>query len=261
MPETSFVFPIRDLESARVRLMLFDPALHAQEFVNRSKAHPELFKYLPYGSFNTAEEFASTFYEKRVSEEPGNVLFAILDKTSEHRVSILGVPEKEKTRKDNLISMCADSNDSLRLAGVIGLLNTSVINQCTEIGYITIFPEYQRTHVTTNAVGLLLHYCLELPNSTKSKYGPGLGLRRVQWQTHGDNAASLRAAERMGFRREGLIRWQRALPEGKDGMTVSPEREALCKNPGRHTWILAVCWDDWELEGTRGFVQERMERI
>ncbi|KAL5522951.1 hypothetical protein ACEPAF_1218 [Sanghuangporus sanghuang] len=156
------------------------PALHAQEFVNRSKAYPELFKYLPFGTHNTAEESARTFYEKRVAEEPGSVLFAILDKTS--------------------------SNGSPRLAGVAGLLNTSVIDQCAEIGFITIFPEYQRTHVTTNAVGLLLHYCLELPKSTKSKYDPGLGLRRVQWQTHGDNAASVGAAECMGFRREGLIR-------------------------------------------------------
>ncbi|KAL5481106.1 hypothetical protein ACEPAI_10047 [Sanghuangporus weigelae] len=234
MPETNFVFPIRDLESERVKLTVFDPTLHAQEFVDRSKVL-ELFKYLPYGPFENVDHFIDTFYEKRIVQVLGNILFAILDKTG--------------------------SNGSPRLVGVVGLLNTSVIDQCTEIGFITILPEYQRTHVTTNAVGLLLHYCLELPNSTKSKYGPGLGLRRVQWQTHGDNAASVGAAERMGFRREGLIRWQRVLSEGKDGATVSPEREALCKNPGRHTWMLAVCWDDWEVERTRESVQERMERI
>ena len=144
---------------------------------------------------------------------------------------------------------------------MVGLLNTSAVDQVTEIGFVFILPEFQRTHVTTNAVGLLLHYCLELPSNANGKYGPGLGLRRVQWQTHGDNMASLRAAERIGFRREGLIRWQRILQEGKEGPSVPSERAALCGNPGRHSWMLAVCWDDWELEGTREFVQERMERV
>ncbi|KAL5522786.1 hypothetical protein ACEPAG_8804 [Sanghuangporus baumii] len=230
----NFLFPVQDLESDRVRLTLFDPTLNTQRLVDLSKTHPELFKYLPYGPFETPGEFDSGFYEKRVSLEHRNVLFAIFDKTG--------------------------GDGSLRYAGVVGLLNTSVINQCTEIGFITIFPEFQRTHVTANAVGLLLHYCLELPSSINGKYGPGLGLRRVQWQTHEENAASVRAAERMGFKREGLIRWQRALPEGNYGVTVPPERAALCKNPGRHSWMLSVCWDDWELGGTRDFVQEQMKR-
>ncbi|OCB90546.1 hypothetical protein A7U60_g2224 [Sanghuangporus baumii] len=225
-----------DVFSIHSPLLIFffnKPTLHAQEHVDLSKTHPELFKYLPYGPFETPGEFASV-YENSVTSVRGNVLFAILDKTG--------------------------GDGSPRYAGVAGLLNTSVANQCTEIGFITIFPEFQRTHVTANAVGLLLHYCLELPSSINGKYGPGLGLRRVQWQTHEENAASVRAAERMGFRREGLIRWQRILLEGKYGMTVPPEREALCKNLGRHSWMLAVCWDDWELGGTREFVQEQMER-
>ncbi|KAL5522949.1 hypothetical protein ACEPAF_1216 [Sanghuangporus sanghuang] len=232
-----FDFPIRVLESERVLLTVFDPSIHAREFVDRSKAHPKLFKYFPCGPFEDVNHFTKTFYEEGIIPKGENILFAIFDKTG--------------------------SDGSPRFAGIIGLLWASVVNQYTEIRFVIVLPEFQRTHVTTNAVGLLLHYCLELPNSTKSKYGPGLGLRRVQWQAHGDNAASLGAAERMGFRREGLLRWQRIWPEGRrEAVPVSPERAVLCKSSGGiHAWMLAVCWDDWDLEGTREFVQERMERV
>ncbi|KAL5498929.1 hypothetical protein ACEPAH_1447 [Sanghuangporus vaninii] len=228
-----------DVFSTHTPLLIFffdKPTLHAQKHVELSKTHPELFKYLPYGPFETLGEFVSV-HENRVTSIRGNVLSAILDNKGEHH-----------------------GNGSPPYAGVVGLLNTSVANQCTEIGFITIFPEFQRTHVTVNAVGLLFHYCFELPSNINGKYGLALGLRRVQWQKREENAASVRAAERMGFRCGGLIRWQRILFKGKYGMTVPPEREALCENPGRHSWMLSVCWDDWELEGTREFVQEQMER-
>lgn len=111
---------------------------------------------------------------------------------------------KKKTSVD------PQTGESPRLAGLMGLFDASVEHQYTEIGYIMILPEFQRTHVNTNALGLLMHYCLDLPADLAKgelKYGPGLGLRRVQWQCHADNAPSVRAAERMGFKLEGIIRW------------------------------------------------------
>lgn len=146
---------------------------------------------------------------------------------------------------------------------MIGLLNTSDVDQCTELGYIMVFPAFQRTHISSNAIGLLVHYCLELPaESAKGelKYGPGIGLRRVQWQAHADNAPSVRTAQRMGFRLEGYIRWQRVLDMHKTGPAVPPERLALCARPGRHSAMLSLCWDDWELEGGRETVQKQMDR-
>jgi hypothetical protein len=53
----------------------------------------------------------------------------------------------------------------------------------------------------------------------------------------------------MGFRFEGICRWQRTLPGGKEtggnGKTLregDPKRTAL----GRNSAVLAICWDDWE---------------
>ncbi|EJC99177.1 uncharacterized protein FOMMEDRAFT_94275 [Fomitiporia mediterranea MF3/22] len=238
--DPNFVFPVRDLESARVKLTLFDPLLHGKEYFQKTEEAPELYKYYPSGPFNSYEDFIDEYIEGKIQKDTNAVLFAILDKTSN------SLPEATP-----------------RLAGTIGLLNTKVMNQSTEIGFIVILPEFQRTHVTSNAVGLLLHYCLELPAEHAKgelKYGPGLGLRRVQWQTHGDNAQSVRSAERMGFRREGLIRWDRPLKEGKVGVPVPPERAALRAGAGRHSWMLSLCWDDWELDGVREVVQQQMDR-
>lgn len=145
------------------------------------------------------------------------------------------------------------------MAGVVGLLNTLAEHASTEIGFITIFRAFQRSHVSTHAIGLLLHYLLELPDSKSSPYGPGIGLRRVQWQAHADNKPSVRAAERMGFKLEGIMRWQRVLPIGKRGYDVPTER-AGGDRKGRHSAVLALCWDDWELEGARELVRKQMER-
>ena len=95
---------------------------------------------------------------------------------------------------------------------MIALINTSQHNLSTEIGWVVIFPQFQRTHVTTNAVGLLLHYCLDAPSPSP---GPdaigigisGLGLRRVQWQADERNVPSIRAATR-------LVSVERALSVG-----------------------------------------------
>lgn len=113
-------------------------------------------------------------------------------------------------------------------------------------------PTYQRTHVTSNAVGLLLEYALDLPSKG------GLGLRRVQWQASASNTASLNAAKKMFFQPEGVKRWDRVYPEGKaaNGLAVGEGRGA---GVGRDTAVFSICWNDWE-GGTRDKVKAVMER-
>jgi len=107
-----------------------------------------------------------------------------------------------------------------------------------------ILPQFHKTFVATNAIGLLLKYALDT-----SQQG-ALGLRRVQWQANTENDASIRAAKRLGFVVEGVARWQRILPKGKSGISGGQELEereggAGGKGEGRHSVILAFCWDDW----------------
>jgi len=146
--------------------------------------------------------------QTRVQASPAVLVFAVLDKTK---------PEAP-------------------LAGLIGLLNTSANNLSTELGWLITLPAFQRTHVTNNAIGLLLTWCLDSPAQG------GLGLRRVQYQSNPENAASVRKAEGFGFQFEMVQRFQRVV-----------------NKPGKwDTAMYSMCWDDWQEQ--REKVQAMMQR-
>ena len=63
-----------------------------------------------------------------------------------------------------------------------------------EVGWITYSPSLQRTRPATEAVFLIGHY------------GFTLGYRRYEWKCNNRNEPSKRAAERFGFKYEGLFR-------------------------------------------------------
>jgi RimJ/RimL family protein N-acetyltransferase len=170
---------------------------------------------------------------------PTTVVFAVIDKTRTDEFKV--------------------DKDGGAFAGTIALLNTSVGNLSTEI-VIVIAPPFQRTHVTSNAIGLLMQYTLDLPREG------GLGLRRVCWQANVPNDASVRAAERMGFRKEALMKWARVFHGGWETGKVSNNRpmprqgeDGEMQEMGRDTIILSHCWDDWE-EGGRDKVKSIMEK-
>ncbi|KAJ7870147.1 hypothetical protein B0H14DRAFT_3107131 [Mycena olivaceomarginata] len=200
--DVNFCFPIpQQLENERVKLVPFI----------------QVFNYLLLGPFTTAADFVATLITARIQPDPGNVLFAVFDKTA------AGAPQ---------------------LAGIIGFLDTSAVHLCTEIGFVITLPRFQRTHVTRRPRG-------------------GLGLRRVAWTANIHNAGSIRVAERLGFRREGVLRWERVLPMsrtedvGNGGGARSGDPKYGCL--GRDTLLLSLCWDDWE-GGAREAVDAIMQR-
>lgn len=152
-------------------------------------------------------DFLDTFVEGRIHSNPTSVLFAIFS---------------------------AQDTQEQQLAGIIGYQAASIANLSAELGFVIVLPEFQRTHVTRTAIGLLLRYALDLPSSG------GLGLRRVQWQAHSENQASIRAAQRLGFRVEAICRWERVLRDDKKG------KYGRCGQIGRDSVMLGICWDDWE---------------
>jgi RimJ/RimL family protein N-acetyltransferase len=117
---------------------------------------------------------------------------------------------------------------------------------------VTILKSAQRTHVTTNACGLLLRHALDPPARG------GLGLRRVQWTCDAGNAPSQRTAARLGFKREGTLRWLWILPEGS-AAGDAPSTDDPRRGRGRHDIYHSICWDDWE-HGTREHVEKQMAR-
>ncbi|KZT20146.1 hypothetical protein NEOLEDRAFT_1165147 [Neolentinus lepideus HHB14362 ss-1] len=194
----NFTYPIlpQILENSKIQLTPFVPALHAQTYWAQASplSHPELYDYLPW-NFTSLDDFLAIL--EKIRQDPMWILFAILDKTKN------GSP----------------------LAEIIGVIHCEPHNQVAEIGATL------RSHVASNAIGLIMRYCLDLPKASP----PGLGLRRVIWTTSPENVASMKAVEKMGMKR----------PDDS--------------GPSVEIVQYAICWDDWE-DGGREIVTKVMDR-
>ncbi|TFK40365.1 acyl-CoA N-acyltransferase, partial [Crucibulum laeve] len=217
------------LETNRVKLIPFIPSLHGEPFINAFNTDPNMGRYLPV-SFPTVVDFL-TLHETFIRSDPGSVWFTIID----------------KTKPDH------DNNLGESVAGVIGVLHSSPVHRTIEIGPVMVLPAFQRTFVSSNAIGLLLNYLLDT-----QKEG-GLGFRRVVWCTNPFNEPSVRAAERLGFVKEGTMRWSWILPTDKKGHTIE-EGSERGEGDGRDSVVLAICWDNWE-DGVKAHVKMAMDRV
>jgi ribosomal-protein-alanine N-acetyltransferase len=87
----------------------------------------------------------------------------------------------------------ADKTTDLCL-GLVNYHDGHIRNKRVAIGYI-ISPAHCRQGIATEAVSTMIRFCFE-----------GLGLHRLQAFIHPDNAPSLSLVDKLGFRREGLLR-------------------------------------------------------
>ena len=78
--------------------------------------------------------------------------------------------------------------------GVAGYLRIMPGAGSIEVGHLTFSPALQRNRLATAAMALMMEYAFEL------------GYRRYEWKCNALNAASRRAAERLGFLYEGTFR-------------------------------------------------------
>lgn len=224
-----FHFPIRTpIANAKVKLVPFDPARHSAAFVAQTRDRPDLFSHMPPGPFGTAEELRAEFTTNAASAvyhaNPAVFAFAIVDKTRP----------------------ASPEDGEGELAGTVGYINASAVNLSAEIGMIVVLPGYQRTHVATHAVGLLLGYGMGSPGEG------GIGLRRMHWHCSAANLASARVAERMGYEKVGVIPYHFRFPKGKTAGKVGNGRALP---PGsdpddvwRDTMVFSLSWDVWERE-------------
>jgi len=236
--DLNFVFPVhtQTLETERLKLTPFIPIIHASAYWEAIRNNLHLFQYYPF-VWSTFEGVLAYF--ESVRRNPEQILFSIIDKTKS--------PDPAHS----------DIKGG-RLAGVIGLFATSAKNLSSEIAHVLVFPDFQRTHVSTNAVGALMNYLLDLPIATP----PGLGLRRVSWNAHPGNIPSATLAEKMGLKCEGVLKWYWVLPEAlsKQGRPCGREGDPFPGKPGRDTRVLAIGWDDWQ-DGGREKVQKLIARV
>lgn len=79
--------------------------------------------------------------------------------------------------------------------GWLTLMDIQPKNAAIEIGHIWFGPTMQRTRAATEAMFLLMRLAMD-----------ELGYRRLVWKCNAMNAPSRRAAERLGFTYEGVLR-------------------------------------------------------
>ncbi|ART63457.1 GNAT family N-acetyltransferase [Kushneria marisflavi] len=83
--------------------------------------------------------------------------------------------------------------------GVAAWLNIACEHGTLELGHLNLSGQMARTRMATEALHLLIAHAFSL------------GYRRVEWKCDALNAPSRRAAERLGFRHEGLFRQHRVV--------------------------------------------------
>ncbi|GAA5942241.1 GNAT family N-acetyltransferase [Sporobolomyces koalae] len=236
-----------------VRLYPLIPSIHAERLYELSLPFPESYKWLPYGPFRNFYQYL-TFLET-IRRDPYSLLFVVYD---------LSLKFHDEDPREDYEAEGGSGLRPERIAGIVGALKSVPKNRSSEIGHLHIAPPFQRTHVLTHSIALLLEYLLSPATSTKPYQ---LGLRRVQWFSNELNQPSVSAAIRLGFELEASsLKWERVTSRAKFGLPLpdflnGERREAEEElGGGRHSSVLRIGWDDWEERGVKNHVETLLNR-
>ena len=101
---------------------------------------------------------------------------------------------KETVKPDPLHHAIVDSRSG-KPVGTAALMRIDAVNGVIEIGHLVYSPRLKRTRAGTKAMYLFMRRAFD-----------ELGYRRYEWKCDSLNGPSRRAAERYGFRFEGIFR-------------------------------------------------------
>lgn len=93
-------------------------------------------------------------------------------------------------------------------AGWLCLMEARPAHRVIELGYVLFAPPLQRTIAASEALFLIMRHIFD-----------DLGYRRLEWTCTTDNAKSRRAADRLGFTFEGVLR---------DGLVLKGRTRDIC---------------------------------
>ncbi|MCP2036684.1 RimJ/RimL family protein N-acetyltransferase [Planomicrobium sp. HSC-17F08] len=105
---------------------------------------------------------------------------------------------------DDVLIFAVEDSNSGSIVGTTRIYAIDKANKSCEIGSTFYAEAAQRTHVNTAVKFTLLEYCFEKR-----------GMIRVQFKTDAENSASQKALERIGAKKEGLLRNERIRSTGK----------------------------------------------
>ena len=137
-------------------------------------------------------------------------------------------------RRDDPLYFAIVSRALGRAVGCASLMRIDAPNRVVEVGGILYTPSLQRTRGGTEAMYLLARHVFE-----------DLGYRRYEWKCHALNAASRRAALRLGFTFEGVFR-QHQIVKGRNRDTAwfaMLDREWPDRRAQLERWLAATNFD------------------
>ena len=149
-----------------------------------------------------------------------------LDREGRMWTYLFAGPYRARAEYHGYVEKCSVSEDPLffaivdarleRATGLGSYLRIEPAHGVIEVGHLAFSPLLQRTAAATEAMYLMMRQVFEL------------GYRRYEWKCDALNAASRRAAERLGFTFEGIFR-----------------RAAVYKGRNRDTAWYAIIDRDW----------------
>ncbi|WWC58062.1 uncharacterized protein I303_100597 [Kwoniella dejecticola CBS 10117] len=219
--DINFVFPFHVLHTDHVRLEPLVPSVHLSGFL---RLPPESWIHFgdlgPYTRKTALEDIES------YRADPTCLLLAVID-----------------------LQLEARGDDGF--AGVYGLIEVNQEYMTAVFGLINILPKYQRTHINTHAMALILSYLFE-----------EVHLIRIQYDAVTYNAPSIRAAERFGFKKEGVFRnFNGIVPSHKkikDHTMGAGKKEQ--KSKSQDMWVGSLTDYDWFYDGTKTKFATMLER-
>lgn len=110
-------------------------------------------------------------------------------------LALFEVQLQEKTGSEDPLYFAIIDNSTGMAVGHASYLRIKPEHCCIEVGHILYVPRFQRTAGATEAMYLMAKYVFD-----------SLGYRRYEWKCNALNAASRKAALRLGFTFEGVFR-------------------------------------------------------
>lgn len=115
-------------------------------------------------------------------------------------------------------------------AGPVGwlcLMEARPVHRVIELGYVLFSPALQQTIAASESLFLIMRHIFD-----------DLGYRRLEWTCTTDNAKSRRAADRLGFVFEGILR---------DGLVLKGQARDICMYSmlAREWSIAGAAFDAW----------------
>ena len=136
---------------------------------------------------------AADLYEATAADVEGRIWTYLNYGPFGSRADLRSWAEAAAASEDPLFFAIVDEADG-RAAGVASYLRINPAVGSVEVGNICYPPRLQRTTAATEAMVLMMRNAF------------GLGYRRYEWKCDRLNAASIAAAERLGFSFEGVFR-------------------------------------------------------